>query len=189
MKWYVLCGGIAVVAAALLYAYGRRRARNTRDTVREADVIDGGVRHRTDEDAPRVIVSENITSFELETSHFSIADGEDGGHYSMKAELCGDFAETKFSRRERNGKALSCEYTRDADFMKKLYGIVKRYDFAQYNGKYYHVSGLPDMYGSEICVTFDSGESIRSRNNQTPFIPVEAVRELSDLFKSKTNEN
>ncbi len=186
MKWYVLCGGIAVAAAALLYARGRRRVR---DTVRETDEIDCGVRHRTDEDAPHVIVSENITSFELETSHFSLADGEDGGHYSMKAVLEGDSVKTEFSRRERNGEALSCEYTRDADFMKKLYGIVKRYDFAQYNGKYYHVSGLPDMYGSEICVTFDSGESIRSRDNQTPFIPLEAVRELSDLFKSKTNEN
>ena len=189
MKWYILCGGIAVAAAAFLYACGRRRVCDTRDTVREADEIDGGVRHRIDEDAPHVIESENITSFELETSHFSLADVEDGGLYSMKAVLEGDSVNIKFVRRERNGKVMSHAYVEGAEFMKKLYGIVKKYDFAQYNGKYYRVSGLPDMYGSEIHVTFDSGERIDSRDNQTPFIPVEAVRELSDLFTPKTNEN
>ena len=74
------------------------------------------------------------------------------------------------------------EFKPDEAFFDVLQQIVAKYDFAQYNGQYYTVSGLPPDHGAKLDVQYDSGESIRCSNNQSCFIPLEAMEELVSLF-------
>ena len=67
--------------------------------------------------------------------------------------------------------------------MMRLWKIVSKYDFAQHNGYVSKVSGLPHMYGAKLDIRYASGESIYAYDNQDCFIPLEAMRELVELFR------
>ena len=71
--------------------------------------------------------------------------------------------------------------------MSQLYRVVSEYDLAKYNGNSYFVSGLPDMYGAVIDIVFDSGESIRARDNQNNFLTSEAVSAVVTTFEKYAN--
>ena len=85
-----------------------------------------------------------------------------------------------------SGAGDKSEFEADSSFMTKLQDIVSKYDFAQYNGYSHHVSGLPDMYGECIDIKYASGESIYASDNQSGFIPFEAIKNLVKLFDSYT---
>lgn len=85
-----------------------------------------------------------------------------------------------------SGAGDKSEFEADLSFMTKLQDIVSKYDFAQYNGYSHHVSGLPDMYGECIDIKYASGESIYASDNQSGFIPFEAIKNLVKLFDSYT---
>jgi|GEM_PF-6424180 len=70
----------------------------------------------------------------------------------------------------------------DADFMKKLQKIVKKYDFAQYNGIDRETHGLPDDFGVSFSVEYASGEKIYASDNQNVFMPLKLTEELAALF-------
>ena len=70
--------------------------------------------------------------------------------------------------------------------MARLQEIVSAYDFAQYNGYYHSVSGLPDMYGETLDVVYASGERLHVYDNQSGFLPYEAIIELVMLFGAAT---
>ena len=151
---------------------------------------DGGVtRQSTGKDAPKTIKSDEIVSFSCELSFIASVFEEEneleGRVYKLSAVSEGDTVKAKIDWRDRYGDEDKAEFTTDISFMKELQDIVSRYGFAQHNGYSYYVSGLPDMYGECIDIKYASGESIYAEDNQSGFLPQDAVTELIDLFTLK----
>ena len=158
-------------------------ARPSRDT----DDIDGGVQHSVDTNAPKTITSTQIISFHCEFSTTDLMMDSSpiaGRYHTLHAESGGANYEA------RGGGTVYDErkFTPDKAFFDRLQQIVAKYDLAQYNGKSYTVSGLPPDYGAKLNIRYASGESIYASNNQSCFLPVEAMEDLVNLFKLE-NEN
>ncbi len=157
---------------------------------RPTDCVDGGVVTRIDRNAPKTVVSENIVSFSCVFSTVAICDDIpiEHGVYTLCAKLTGGTVNCKFELRTRYGDGKKLEFVTEDSFLKELQKIVRKYDFAKYNGMEHRVSGLPDMYGARIHVEYDSGESIYSSDNQSNFLPIESMSELVKLFLMEEKE-
>ena len=145
------------------------------------DDIDGGVQHSVDTDAPKTIISTQIISFHCEFSTTDLMMDSSpiaGRYHTLHAESGGANYEARGGGTVYNER----EFTPDEAFFDALQKIVAKYDFAQYNGQYYTVSGLPPDHGAKLNIQYVSGESIQCSNNQSCFIPLEAMEELVDLF-------
>jgi len=187
MKWLFI-GISAVLAAAGIATILMLR----RGDVRDNDEIDGGVVKRYWDDVPKVIDSTEIQTFRCELSFFAVFDAEELGNrvYRLEAGYSDGEVFVKYDWRSRQGESGKAEYKADADFMVRLQEIVTGYDFASHNGYYHSVSGLPDMYGEIIDITYESGESIYAYDNQSGFLPLEAGKALVTLFcGANNNEN
>ena len=154
----------------------------------DTDDIDGGVQHCVDTGAPKTISSTKIISFHCEFSTTDLMMDSSpiaGRYHTLHAESSG-------ANYEARGGGTVCnerEFTPDEAFFDVLQQIVANYDFAQYNGQYYTVSGLPPDHGAKLDIQYDSGESICSANNQSCFIPLKAMEELVSLFYPHNSTN
>ena len=178
--WYVGAALVALAAGAVLLLGGRKTSGDP--------PVDGGIRHRVDTDAPKVILSGEITEFSCK---FSTTDRcvEDtpiaGGIFTLYAgEKTGCL-----QIRGRDEIAGEWTFSTDETFFRQLQEIVTRYDLAQYNGQYYTVSGLPPDLGMQLQIRYASEESISASNNQSTFLPPEAMEDLVTLFRSKINRS
>lgn len=185
MKWLYFGLGTALAAAAIA---GGIAAVCRRCPEKNNDDIDGGVVKRYWADVPKVIESTEIVTFHCEISLIAACDVDDIGHrvYKLDAAVKDGEVLVKYNWRERGGKSDKAEYKTDEDFMTRLQEIVALHNFAQYNGYYHTVSGLPDMYGERLDIVYASGERITVHDNQSGFLPSEAVRELIMLFGAAT---
>lgn len=171
--WYIALGALALASAAGLVLYRKRRPQDPPP--------DGGVRHRVDTNAPKVIVSTQITYFHC---HFSTTDRcrEDssiaGQIITLHADEAAGYCRLRYRPEEENRSFIP-----DAAFFRQLQQLVSRFDLAQYNGQYYTVSGLPPDCGMELQIRYASGETISASNNQSCFLPLEAMEALTALFE------
>lgn len=187
MKWIAMSLGALSLAVCAVLGYrslSRSRGNHRADT----DDIDGGVVTRRWDDVPKEIESDEIVSFHCEISLFAVCDVDDLGHrvYKLDAVASEGLVTVKYSWRERDRKSGKGEYTAKNDFMARLQMIVAAHNLAKYNGYYHRVSGLPDMYGESLDITYASGESIYANDNQSGFLPIRAVRELIVHFGAAT---
>ncbi len=148
---------------------------------------DGGVkRFDSGKDAPKTIASSEIISFNCEFSLVTaVLDEEselDGRVYQLSAVLENETVNCKVKWYDRFGDGENKDFAADASFVTKLQEIVAKYNFAQHNGYSHEISGLPDMYGATLDIKYTSGESIYAYDNQSCFIPFEAIKELVGLF-------
>ena len=148
---------------------------------------DGGVvRHNTGTDSPKVISSTEIKSFKgefsLATMVFEEENELEGNVYQMSAVWDRDTVKANIKWYDRYGGGENRAFETDRSFLIKLQDIVAKYDLAQYNGYYYEVAGLPDRYGASIVIDYVSGEQIYAFDNQSCFLPVDAMEELLHLF-------
>ena len=155
---------------------------------RNTDNIDGGVKtYNSGENSPKVIASTEIVSFKCEFSLIAVVSEEEnelGGRiYTLDAKAENGTVKCKIDWYGRESSGAPKEFTADALFMMRLWKIVSKYDFAQHNGYVSKVSGLPHMYGAKLDILYASGESIYAYDNQDCFIPLEAMRELVELFR------
>ena len=154
----------------------------------DTDDIDGGVQHSEDTGAPKTIYSTKIISFHCEFSTTDLMMDSSpiaGRYHTLHAESSGANYEA------RGGGTVydEREFKPDEAFFDALQKIVAKYDFAQYNGQYYTVSGLPPDHGAKLNIQYDSGESIQCSNNQSCFIPLEAMEEIVSLFNPDNSTN
>ena len=147
----------------------------------DTDHIDGGVQHYEDTNAPKFVKSEEITVFSCEFSATNLPLNESsiaGRYYTFYAgEDSGSF--------EARGDGVVYEkqsFVPDTAFFAQLQKIVAKYNLAQYNGEFYTVSGLPPDLGVKLDIQYASGENIRASNNQSCFLPIEAMEALVELF-------
>ena len=174
----VLC--IGLLAAVLLP--GCKKRPNTTDD------IDGGVRHYVDENAPKVIESTQIVSFECYFSTLDLSIGDTalaGRVYTLKAAQNGG----SYATRAGGEVYDDLTFTPDPHFFEQLQHIVSQYDFAQYNGQHYTASGLPPDFGAKLTVEYASGEYICASDNQNCFIPLDAMQALVELFREACASN
>jgi len=140
--------------------------------------IDGGVRHSVREDAPKKIISTQITFFRCTFSTYDIPleDSPVAGRLmTLQAAPDGGFWDLRHGQKH--------PFSPDAAFFAKLQQLISAYDLAQYNGVHYKVSGLPPDYGMQLEVRYASGEAICASNNQSCFVPLEALEALAALFE------
>lgn len=169
-----LLPAVLAVAAILLSVHMKRRDSRIEE--------DGGTRNYVDTNAPKVIHSTEITRFHCEFStvdrmqgdtpiagyFITLHAGEDGGCYILS---------------QRNDADIEGRFTPGEAFFRQLQQLVSKYDFAQYNGRYYTVGGLPPGFGMKLEIQYASGETIGASNNQSCFLPLEAMEELVSLFR------
>lgn len=168
--------GITACIKAVLKAH--------RDTIPE-ECVDGGVRrYNSGEDAPKVINSTEITEFRCTFSLFAAAEPNELGNglYELEAVLSNGTVSCSIKSRKRIKAEADRYFEADISFMEKLQEIVSTYGFAKHNGYSYEISGLPDMYGCKIDVCYASGEYIHAYNNQSVFLPDDALNALYSLF-------
>ncbi len=148
---------------------------------------DGGVQKHIDRNASKSIACESIIAFDCEFSTVAIADdiSIEHGVYTLFARLKDGAVRGEYKMRSRNGEGEHFLFRESHRFMRELQSIVKTYDFAKYNGIEYSVSGLPDMYGAKIHIVYASGERIDTSDNQSNFLPIEAMQALVEAFKRK----
>lgn len=165
-----------IAVLALLLTIGHGVAPET------TDEEDGGVRHYVDTNAPKEIESTQIVSFACEFSTLNLATDLPvaGCIYTLEATE----TEGSYEIRTREGICDERSFAPEPGFLVMLQKIVSEYDFAQHNGQFYSVSGLPPGYGMELNIQYASGESILMSDNQSCFLSVEAMEKLIALFRT-----
>ena len=170
--WYLGAAALVLTIAAGMFLCRKKTSPDPE--------IDGGIRRSVDENAPKVIGSTEIASFycKFSTTDRLRGDSPIAGHIiTLRAE------EKTGSYDLRGYPETSGSFSPDAEFFRQLQKIVSIYDFAQYNGQHYTVSGLPPDYGMTLDIRYASGETIRSSDNQSCFLPLEAMEAMVALFE------
>lgn len=172
MKWIILA--LAAMGILLL-------TRHTRSSRQDTEDIDGGQRHYVNENAPKAVESNEITCFSCKcsTTDVPLIDSPVAGrYYTLYAE------ENTGSFEARAGGKVYAKrsFVPDAAFFAQLQQIVAEYDLAQYNGEFYTVAGLPPDFGAKLNIRYASDEQINASDNQSCFLPLEAVEKLVNLF-------
>lgn len=172
MKWYIL-----VLAAMGILLLTRRCRYSQRDT----EDIDGGQTHYVNENAPKAVESDEITYFSCACSTKDLPFNESpvaGRYYT----LCVGGNEGSFEARAGGKIYAKRSFVPDAAFFAQLQQIVAKYDLAQYNGEFYTVAGLPPDFGAKLNIRYASDEQICASDNQSCFLPLEAIEKLVFLF-------
>lgn len=156
---------------------------------RHAVTEDGAVQKRNVKNAPKTITSELIINFKCVFSTETIMDDIpiEHGVYALSARLSDGAVRGEYKMHTHSGGGEQFLFHNSHRFMRELQSIVGKYNFAEFNGKECHVSGLPDMYGAEIRIVYASGERIDSSDNQDCFLPIEAMEALAKLFLKQNN--
>ena len=185
MKWLFAGLGAALTLTAMAAGITAICRRSPEENT---DHIDGGVIKQVQADVPKVIESTEIVEFHAEISLTTVYDADEQTHrvhkgvYKLDAVLKNGEVLVKYDWYDHQGRGDRAEYKADADFLAKLQEIAAAYNFAQHNGYYYKVSGLPDMYGERLDIIYASGEQIYAYDNKSGFLPYEAAEELILLF-------
>lgn len=186
MKRWII--GALCLTAAFVLAWGFGEKRTGAD-IEE----DGGVRNNSDLGASKVIRSTEIKTFSCYFSTLALAEEHCLGsfdYYTMKATRKEDGSVEGFyyPAYRHSSKDRAYTFYSDNTFLEKLQTIVSDYDLVQYNGMDLMVSALPDQYGVDLSIEYDSGETIKAYNNQENFLSFEAMRALKELFRSEITE-
>ncbi len=185
MKWLFTGLGCIIAVTAIV---GGIAAVCLRRPWQNNDDVDGGVVKRYWYDVPKGIESTEIETFHCEISLFAACETDGLGHriYTLDATLKNGEVLVKYNWRERSGESDNAEYKANADFMVRLQEIVTAHNFAQHNGYYHTVSGLPEMYGESLDIVYTNGERIYVHDNQDTFLSFEAEKALIMLFGAAT---
>ena len=170
---------IFVLILTILFLPGCARRS---DEVSESEMDEDGYTDvMIDLNAPKKVDSANIVSFQCCFSTLSLVECEELGNsvYTMKAELSGEVVNCLYRSSTDN---IDVSYETDASFMEEIQSVVSEYDLAQYNGIYAETKGLPDMYGAELKIVYDSGESISAYNNDDNYLSITTMNALKDMF-------
>lgn len=169
---------LVLAAALVLTCCGLHDSQTASEEIEE----DGCVHNNTNHDAPKVIKSTLIISFDCWFSTEDSAEpGALGNHiYQLQAKLENGAVKGTYQVRDTGEKRF---FRESHHFMIKLQDLVEMYDLVQYNGHSYEVAGLPGDYGASLKVRYASGESIYAYDNQDNFLPWGAMNELLKLFE------
>ena len=154
----------------------------------------GGTDRSFDKNAPRTILSEDMTLFKV-TSELPSAmnidrqNGETIDYISVFAAPASEgtfiFLETE-SRYFKNGNKRSLAYVKENVFP-SLAALTREQDLAANNGSYSFTHGLPKNFGGAIDIRYASGEKISISSNQSPVISGQTGEKIAALFTKAIN--
>ena len=146
----------------------------------------GGKTDNTDPNAPKVISSIEITSFECSFTTANSLNPDRLGRRFYRFEAALQNGKVIGSYRSEVSSSpdetVSGTFETNPDFMVELQAIISEHHIAKYNGISIRVGGLPPKLGSRIYVTYASGEQISAANNQSNFLTVAEMEALEALF-------
>lgn len=178
MKW-LFCGAGIVLLAALCLAGCTKLRGNT-----QYGAMEGGIVTRNDgNDAPKEIESTEITEFRCTISLLAAADPGIFGHrvYRLEAKRDNGTVHCTYDWYDRI-TSDKVTFETDVSFLDILQQIISDYDLAKHNGFQHSVSGLPDMYGHILDITYASEETIYASDNQSGFLASSVSAELITRF-------
>ena len=150
----------------------------------------GGLSQSVDENAPKQIVSEDMTLFKVESAVIPMVTAEGTApvkipwfsFISVYAAKCADGVFLMLYARDRYGKR-ECEwrYIKD-DIFQELVSAVKNNNLARSNGTHSFTYGLPENFGGEVRIDYSSGEKIDFSGNQSPVISMVFADWLYEYF-------
>ncbi len=149
----------------------------------------GGTNATLDTKAPHVIRSEEMTLFDVSCAlngNAVTASGDRLGFisaYAVRA-ATGSFLFLSTGERFRRTSDKNASWAlAEANVFPALVSLVRECDLAKNNGFRSHTSGLPENFGGEIDVRYESGERISVSNNQSPIITSEVGLRIARFFK------
>ena len=152
----------------------------------------GGTSATRDTKAPKTIISEEMTLFNVTSSFSGCAPGPGTvldfiplgylSAFAAKADkgylLCLETAEgTGYHPRHDISFALVKN-----DIFPALVALVKKHDLAKNNGFNAFTHGLPENFGGSVDIRYASGERIYFSDNRSPILAPKAAREIADVF-------
>lgn len=143
-----------LLCAAMLFGFGCRE---------ESAPISGGHVDRTDENAPKTIVSKDITEFESTVCLYERWSKDDHNefHFTVKPDGSGNLTAAE--------EYTGVQATADGTLLLQLQEVIDRYDLAKNNGVYAFTAGLAPEFGAyTTTVRYASGEQLTFTRNNDP---------------------
>lgn len=141
--------------------------------------ISGGITDNTDYDAPKVLESDDLVSFETEFYRNSDYVYDKGRKYIFKMSKNDKGV---YTISEGEGEALKCET--DEEFAKKLQQIIRDNNLMEFNGVYRKTAGLAPEYGPYWAeASYSSSEKLYFYMNGDP--DAKWTFEVLDLFANE----
>ncbi|MBP5203315.1 MAG: hypothetical protein J6Z16_01555 [Candidatus Methanomethylophilaceae archaeon] len=155
----------------------------------------GGTDAYRDNNAPKKILSKDMTLFDVNSSFSILALPPE---YDCRNRLWylsafaarsgnGTFVQMAKVTEQRGPKKSSIAFVK-RDVMPDLVDLVNESDLAKSNGNHSNTHGLPENFGGSVFVKYASGETISISNNQCPVIPYDAALRIASLFESFMGE-
>lgn len=148
----------------------------------------GGQSQSINDNAPKTISSDKMVLFKASSSLRTIVDPEPQAenhwinHISAFAAPVDDGVFLVLSADDlRSRKEFSWAFVRE-DIFPKLAALVKEANLASCNGRQSFTYGLPENFGGEVLIGYDSGEKIEYSNNQSPVFGKDFAAALYGIF-------
>lgn len=141
----------------------------------DAVPIDGGVTDRTDHQAPKAIVSKDIT--DLYARFFLFDEGSDNGEGDVYTFEIKETGTVLMAFESRSGLSFPA----DKKLLRKLQDIIDKHSLAAYNGVYEITAGLPvEFQPCDFTAGYASGEVLHFTMDNDP--EAEWAREVYQTF-------
>lgn len=153
----------------------------------------GGTDATLDTNAPKKIASDKMTFFEATSAlhgDYIMSDGakntfERLGYISAFAAPVGKdtfmFLETSGSSHYGDDRKSSWALVKGNAFP-PLVKLVNECDIAKRNGYHSKTHGLPENFGGEVYIRYESGEKIGFSDNQSPILSFEEGKKIHEAF-------
>lgn len=185
LVFFIVIALVAVLVYALLFTdWIISRKEPVSDEIPEDVLEDGYMKDNSSTTVPKSVESEKIREFSLVFSTLSWTDEQyfKEGIYRLEAKKTNERVYVKYEFNPYYGDREIYQADTDADFLISLDKLIKEYRLAQFNGKNIFVSGLPDMYGEQVEILYESGETVYASDNQDGFIGRDALLQIEKLF-------
>lgn len=149
----------------------------------------GGSVDSHDAGAPKEIVSEDITFFQVGSSFVTLAEPAPYTYVSgyaakvdagvLAAITCGNGCSN-----HGNAQYGSSVGVVEPAVMAELQSVVAEYGFVKHNGRSHYVNGLPQDFGGSVRIEYASGEYISYSDNQTPVIDFRAGTRIAEILNA-----
>ena len=151
----------------------------------------GGTDATLNEDAPRIIKSEDMTLFYVTSALGGVSSEQlEGERLSYISAFAAPSNNGTFMFIEKSdGYGYHAERTYSFAYVEEnpfpaLVKLVKEFDLAKSNGFHSTTHGLPENFGGSVDIEYKSGEKISFSNNQSPIFSQKFAAAVSKLFKS-----
>ena len=128
-----------------------------------ADPIEGGITKRQDPDAPKTIVSKELTSFHAKFYCWDESGETDGGLYTFDPKKTDEGWHLEVS-----GTVTGSAFV-DAIAAQQVQAVIEAYELTVWNGHYSVTAGLPPAYGPHsVSAAYASGEQLTFTKDGAP---------------------